>query len=83
MCSLERTFGDLSENQERYIKNIYSSGKHLLELINNILDIAKIEAGKYEMVYETFSIDDVVGEVINIMKSFAENKFIEIVVSDR
>jgi signal transduction histidine kinase len=43
---LERTFGDLSENQERYVKNIYSAGKHLLELINNVLDIAKIEAGK-------------------------------------
>jgi diguanylate cyclase (GGDEF)-like protein/PAS domain S-box-containing protein len=78
---LDRTFGDLTEHQERYIKNIYSSGKHLLELINNVLDIAKIEAGKYEMVYETFSVDDVIGEVINIMKSLAENKFIEIFVS--
>lgn len=78
---LEKTFGDLTENQERYVRNIYSSGKHLLELINNILDIAKIEAGKYEMVYETFSIDDVTGEVMNIMKSFADNKFIEIAVS--
>lgn len=78
---LNRTFGNLTENQERYIKNIYSSGKHLLELINNILDIAKIESGKYEMVYETFLIDEVIGEVINIMKSLAENKFIEIFVS--
>jgi diguanylate cyclase (GGDEF)-like protein/PAS domain S-box-containing protein len=78
---LEKTFGDLTENQDRYIRNIYSSGKHLLELINNILDIAKIEAGKYEMIYETFQVDDMIGEVINIMKSFAENKFIEIVVS--
>ena len=78
---LDRTFGGLTENQERYIRNIYSSGKHLLELINNILDIAKIEAGKYEMVYETFLIDDIIGEVINIMRSLAENKFIEFVVS--
>jgi diguanylate cyclase (GGDEF)-like protein/PAS domain S-box-containing protein len=78
---LEKTFGNLTENQERYIKNIYSSGKHLLELINNILDIAKIEAGKFEMVYETFPVDDMVGEVVNIMKSFAANKFIQIVVS--
>jgi PleD family two-component response regulator/two-component sensor histidine kinase len=78
---LGKTFGDLTENQERYVRNIYLSGKHLLELINNILDIAKIEAGKYEMVYETFSIDDVIDEVMNIMKSFADNKFIEIAVS--
>lgn len=78
---LDRTFGDLSENQERYIKNIYSSGKHLLELINNVLDIAKIEAGKFEMVYETFLVDDIISEIINVMKSLAENKFIEIFVS--
>lgn len=78
---LDRTFGDLSENQERYIKNIYSSGKHLLELINNVLDIAKIEAGKFEMVYETFLVDDIISEIISVMKSLAENKFIEIFVS--
>ncbi|MEW6052369.1 MAG: diguanylate cyclase [Nitrospirota bacterium] len=78
---LDRTFGNLTENQERYIKNIYTSGKHLLELINNVLDIAKIESGKYEMVYETFLVDEVIGDVINVMKSLAEDKFIEIFVS--
>ena len=78
---LDRAFGNLTENQERYVKNINSSGKHLLELINNVLDIAKIEAGKFEMVYETFHVDDILGEVINTMKSLAENRFIEIVVS--
>ncbi|MEW6002492.1 MAG: diguanylate cyclase [Nitrospirota bacterium] len=78
---LSKTYGDLTENQERYIRNIYSSGKHLLELINNVLDISKIEAGKYEMIYETFSVRDVVHEVIEIMESFAEKKFIEIKVS--
>lgn len=78
---LDRTFGNLTENQERYIKNVYTSGKHLLELINNILDIAKIESGKFEMVYETFLIDEVIGDVINVMKSLAEDKFIEFFVS--
>jgi PAS domain S-box-containing protein len=78
---LDMTFGTLTENQERYIKNIYTSGKHLLELINNVLDIAKIEAGKFEMMYETFLVDDVISEVINIMKSLAEKKFLEILVS--
>lgn len=78
---LDRTFGDLTENQDRYIRNIYSSGKHLLELINNVLDIAKIEAGKYEMVYETFPVDDIIREVMGVMKPLAENKFIEIFVS--
>ncbi len=78
---LDRTFGDLSDNQERYIKNIYTSGKHLLELINNILDLAKIESGKYEMLYETFLLDDVIDEVVNTMKPLSESKFIEVITS--
>ena len=78
---LDKTFGSLTENQERYLRNIHISGKHLLELINNVLDIAKIEAGKFEMVYETCHVEDIISEVINIMKSLAENKFIEIFVS--
>lgn len=75
---IEKTFGSLTDHQERYIKNINSAGKHLLELINNVLDIAKIEAGKYEMVYETFRVDDLIAEVFNIMNPFANNKSIEI-----
>lgn len=78
---LEKTFGDINETQERYIRNIYSSGNHLLELINNVLDIAKIEAGRYEMTYETFLVENAIDEVINIMKSLAENKSIDIKVS--
>ncbi len=78
---LEKTFGDINETQERYIRNIYSSGNHLLELINNVLDIAKIEAGRYEMTYETFLVKNAIDEVINIMKSLAENKSIDIKVS--
>jgi diguanylate cyclase (GGDEF)-like protein/PAS domain S-box-containing protein len=73
---IEKTFGQLTENQERYIKNINSAGKHLLELINNVLDIAKIEAGKYEMIYETFRVNDLIGDVLNIMSPLADNKFI-------
>ncbi len=73
----EKTFGLLNENQERYIKNIYSAGKHLLELINNVLDIAKIEAGKYEMLYETFKVNELLEDVLSIMHPLADAKFIE------
>ncbi len=73
---MEKTFGPLTENQERYIRNIYSAGKHLLELINNVLDIAKIEAGKHEMIYETFSANELIEDVLNIMRPFADTKFI-------
>ncbi len=73
----DKTFGPLNVNQERYIKNIYSAGKHLLELINNVLDIAKIEAGKYEMIYETFSVSELIEDVLGIMRPFADAKLIE------
>ena len=78
---LDKTFGALTDNQERYLKNINSSGKHLLELINNVLDLAKIEAGKYEMFYETFPVEEIIHEVIQIMNTLAESKFIEMSVS--
>jgi diguanylate cyclase (GGDEF)-like protein len=78
---LEKTFGDLTENQERYIKNIHSSGKHLLDIINNCLDIAKIEAGKFDMSYEMFPVLSVLSEVFNIMTPLADKKNIELKLS--
>lgn len=73
-----KVFGELTENQERYVKNIHSSGKHLLELVNNVLDIAKIEAGKYEMTYETFPVDVMMADIFNVMKPMADRKSIDL-----
>jgi signal transduction histidine kinase/ActR/RegA family two-component response regulator len=46
---LERMFGDINDRQEEYLRDIHGSGRHLLELLNEILDLSKVEAGQMEL----------------------------------
>ncbi len=75
---LDKTFGNLNEKQEKQVLGIYTSGKHQLQLVNNILDLAKIEAGKIDLFYGTFPMKDVIDEVTVIMKSLSGKKSITI-----
>jgi len=71
---LEKTFGNLNEKQMRYVSNIHTSGKHLLELINDILDLSKIEARKIEIKYEEFSLKEMLSECQTLVKNMASKK---------
>ncbi len=64
----------LNEEEERYASVIYNSGNDLLTLINDILDLAKVEAGKIELVYENISTESVLTEIKSTFQKVAENK---------
>jgi signal transduction histidine kinase len=68
----------LSEKQQRWVRNIQSSGERLLALINDILDLARIEAGKMQVRLEDFSIPDVCEGLLNMFRPLAEKKNIDL-----
>jgi signal transduction histidine kinase len=68
----------LTERQRRYAGNILHSGKMLLGMINDILDLAKIESGKMEIHVEDFSIRDVCEALSNLMRPMAEKKGLDL-----
>ncbi len=70
----EGYFGQINEKQAKYIKNISNSGKHLLTLINAILDIAKVESGKMQLYKEKIYLKDIVDEMISAMQYLAASK---------
>lgn len=71
---IDQTFGELNERQSRYLNNINNSGRHLLDLINDILDLSKIEAGKMEMQAEPFRLDGALQEVYTIIEPLGAKK---------
>ena len=76
----DETFGGLNERQLKYVNNILNSGRHLHELINDILDLAKVEAGRTELVSETFDVSKALSEVQTILKALANKKQISLEV---
>jgi signal transduction histidine kinase/CheY-like chemotaxis protein len=68
---LERMFGDLNDRQEEYLHDIWSSGKHLLELLNEILDLSKVEAGQMTLEPSEFSLQEALGHGLALVRERA------------
>ena len=66
-------FGNLNEKQSEYIDDILESGRHLLSLINDILDLSKIEAGKMELEISTVKITDLLKNSLVMIKEKAQD----------
>jgi len=68
----ERYFGELNEKQDEYVRDIRGSGEHLLMLINDILDLSKVEAGKMELGLSEFDLTAALGNVITLVRERAQ-----------
>jgi GAF domain-containing protein len=70
----ERMFGELNEKQDEYLKDIYASGQHLLSLINDILDLSKIEAGRMELELTDFDLPQAISNALTLVRGRAARR---------
>ncbi|MHA1520696.1 MAG: ATP-binding protein [Promethearchaeota archaeon] len=71
---LERISGEINPEQEQFLMNVKSSGLHLLDLINDILDIAKIESGKVELNIVEVNLSQIIEQIKTMIKPMYEKK---------
>ena len=72
------TYGDLNERQRRYLTHISSSGRHLLELVNDVLDLSKVAAGQMELAIETVPLRHAIGEIVDRLRPMAEARRLQV-----
>jgi signal transduction histidine kinase len=76
----ERLVGDLNERQEEYLDDILGSAEHLLALINDVLDLAKVEAGKVELEIVPFSLRDTLDRGVTMLRERATRNGIDLIL---
>ena len=74
----ERMFGQLNEKQDEYLKDIHASGQHLLSLINDILDLSKVEAGRMELELTEFDLPTALGSAVMLVRERAGRRGISV-----
>jgi len=73
-----RMFGELNEKQDEYLKDIHASGTHLLSLINDILDLSKIEAGRMELEVSDFDLPAAIDNALTLVRERAGRRSISL-----
>ncbi|HSA07674.1 MAG TPA: ATP-binding protein [Candidatus Gastranaerophilales bacterium] len=75
---ISQDYGALNEKQRKFLTNISVSGEHLLRLVNDALDLSRIESGNMEVCYELFKIQPVINETVSILNAIAIKKNVQI-----
>ncbi len=76
----DETFGPLNEKQKKYVHNVLTSGKHLLLLINQILDMAKVEAGKMKLALSSLPMKNLLNDISMLVADMVRKKKIEMLL---
>ena len=76
----DETFGPLNEKQKQYVNNVLVSGKHLLLLINQILDMAKVEAGKMKLALSSLPMKSILNDISMLVADMVSKKKIEMLL---
>jgi PAS domain S-box-containing protein len=77
---MQEAFGALNEKYSDYVSRINHSGRHLLALITDIIDLSKIESGRIDIIASDFSLNEMIFEAVKAMRHQAENKNLTITV---
>jgi signal transduction histidine kinase len=77
----ERMVGDLTEKQEEYLDDVVSSGNHLLSLINDVLDLSKVEAGQVELDIAPFSLREALERGVVMVRERARRDGVQVVLA--
>jgi PAS domain S-box-containing protein len=76
----KESFGPLNQRQTKYVNNILTSGRHLLGLINSVLDLSKVEAGRMDLNVSLFNLDAAIRETVDVTRAIADKRNIKIIV---